>query len=76
MLDAKQGGLTTELRVDAHGGVVLPSGGVHTGGGVHGRVGRRGVPVGSGSTGALGAGAVLAVAVAGMFVLRRRRHRP
>lgn len=33
VLDAEQGGLTTELRVDARGGSVVPDGGVETGAG-------------------------------------------
>jgi hypothetical protein len=73
VLDAKQGGgLTTELRVDAKGGSVVPAGGVDTGAG----------GIAGGSDGpsypliAVAAGVLLAVsAAAGVVVLRRRARR-
>ncbi|MFC3500484.1 DUF4397 domain-containing protein [Micromonospora krabiensis] len=66
VLDAEQGGLTTELRRDAEGGTVVPAGGVDTGAG--------GVATGARPTYPLLAGgsAVLALAV-GLVLLRRRR---
>lgn len=68
VLDAKSGGLTTELREDAKGGVVVPAGGVDTGGG-----GAAGGPVSypmmfTGLVGVLVAG----FAAAGLIALRRR----
>ncbi|MBE1492446.1 DUF4397 domain-containing protein [Plantactinospora soyae] len=71
VLDAKQSGLTTELRVDARGGVVVPTGGVDTGaGGTAGRSAST-YPIGLASVGAL-----LAVVVAATGRrLRQRRPR-
>lgn len=68
VLDAKSGGLTTELREDAKGGVVIPAGGVDTGAG-----GAAGGPVSyplmfTGLVGVL----VAASAAAGLIALRRR----
>ncbi|WP_232074577.1 DUF4397 domain-containing protein [Phytohabitans suffuscus] len=68
VLDAKSGGLTTELREDARGGVVVPAGGVDTGAG-----GAAGGPVPypimvTGLVGVL----VAAFAAAGLVALRRR----
>ncbi|MFC6020492.1 DUF4397 domain-containing protein [Plantactinospora solaniradicis] len=72
VLDAKQSGLTTELRVDARGGVVVPSGGVDTGAG--GTAGRNDstYPIGLASVGALLAVVVTATGRR-LFRLRRRR---
>ncbi|MFC0504455.1 DUF4397 domain-containing protein [Micromonospora costi] len=64
VLDAKDGGLTTQLRRDAQGGTVVPAGGVDTGAG--GTAGRGAYPLVAGGL------AVLAV-VTGLALLRRRR---
>ncbi|MEE6260565.1 DUF4397 domain-containing protein [Plantactinospora sonchi] len=69
VLDAKQGGLTTELRVDARGGVVVPAGGVDTGAGGTAGSGDGSYPTGAAPLVALGA---FLVAVAGRYALRRR----
>lgn len=68
VLDAKQGGLATELRVDAKGGAVVPAGGVDTGaGGTSGTV--------RPSYGLIGlAAAVLLAAVAAAAVTGSRRR--
>jgi hypothetical protein len=72
VLDAKSSGLTTELRVDARGGVVVPTGGVDTGaGGTAGRSGST-YPIGLASVGALLA---VVVAATGRLVWQRRRFR-
>ena len=68
VLDAKSGGLTTELREDAKGGAVVPAGGVDTGAG-----GTAGGPVAypmmiTGLVGVL----MAASAAAGLVALRRR----
>lgn len=69
VLDAKKGGLTTELRVDAKGGMVVPTGGVDTGaGGTAG--GGRSYPLIAASTGVVLAG----LAAAGLVILRRARR--
>lgn len=72
VLDAKQSGLTTELRVDARGGVVVPTGGVDTGAG--GTAGRSDTtyPVGLASVGAL---LTVVVTATGRHLFRRRRRR-
>ncbi|GAA4697865.1 DUF4397 domain-containing protein [Phytohabitans rumicis] len=68
ILDAKSGGLTTELRTDAKGGVVVPMGGVDTGGG-GAAVGGTPYPlIVAGLAGVL----LAASAAAGLVVLRRR----
>jgi len=68
VLDAKAGGLTTELREDAKGGVVVPAGGVDTGAG-----GSAGGPVAYPMMVTGLAGIVLALAAAaGLVALRRR----
>ncbi|MEV4755446.1 DUF4397 domain-containing protein [Micromonospora sp. NPDC049559] len=73
VLDAERGGLTTELRTDARGGSVVPSGGVETGGGGLASGGRSGPPY---ALVVLAAGAILAVsAAAGVVLLRRRARR-
>ncbi|MEO3929660.1 DUF4397 domain-containing protein [Micromonosporaceae bacterium B7E4] len=71
VLDAKAGGLTTELRVDARGGVVVPNGGVDTGAGGTAGPADPAYPLGLASVGALGA---VVVAAAARSALRRRRH--
>ncbi|AVT33747.1 cell wall protein [Plantactinospora sp. BC1] len=68
VLDAKAGGLTTELRVDARGGAVVPDGGVDAGAGGSGGPA---YPLGLASVGALGAVVVVAAA---RSAARRRRH--
>ncbi|MDO3704587.1 DUF4397 domain-containing protein [Micromonospora sp. C28SCA-DRY-2] len=65
VLDAKRGGLTTELRQDAQGGSVVPAGGVDTGAGGTARPERSAYPL----LGLAGAGLV----GAGLVLLRRRR---
>ncbi|MFI6265191.1 DUF4397 domain-containing protein [Micromonospora sp. NPDC051006] len=67
VLDAKKGGLTTELRRDAEGGTVVPAGGVDTGAG--GLAGRwpGGYPL------LVGGLAALALAAGLALLLRRRR---
>lgn len=67
VLDAKEGGLTTELRRDAQGGTVVPSGGVETGAGGTAGPGRRTYPA--------GAFGLAVLALAGALVLVRRRRR-
>lgn len=68
VLDAKSGGLTTELREDAKGGVVVPAGGVDTGaGGVSGGPVRYPMMF-TGLVGVL----VAAAAAVGLVALRRR----
>ncbi|GGO16253.1 DUF4397 domain-containing protein [Micromonospora parathelypteridis] len=67
VLDAKQGGLTAELRRDAKGGIVVPAGGVDTGAGGTARAGFGAYP--------LVAGGLAAVAVAVTLLLWRRRRR-
>ncbi|MEV4121150.1 DUF4397 domain-containing protein [Micromonospora sp. NPDC049645] len=67
VLDAKQGGLTTELRRDAEGGTVVPAGGVDTGAG--------GTAGGGFDAYPLVAGALAAAAGAVALVLWRRRRR-
>ncbi|GIG90111.1 DUF4397 domain-containing protein [Plantactinospora endophytica] len=77
VLDAKRGGLTTELRVDARGGAVVPNGGVDTGAGGGVDTGAGGgagpaepaYPLGLAGIGALGA---VVVAVAVRSAVRRR----
>ncbi|MEV1330094.1 DUF4397 domain-containing protein [Micromonospora costi] len=66
VLDAKDGGLTTELRRDAQGGTVVPAGGVDTGAGGTAGTGRGAYPLVAGGL------AVLAL-VTGLALLRRRR---
>ncbi|SCF00244.1 protein of unknown function [Micromonospora coriariae] len=66
VLDAKQGGLTAELRRDAEGGTVVPAGGVDTGAGGIAGTGRGGYP--------LVAGGLAAAAVAVSLLLWRRRR--
>ncbi|MDG4788847.1 DUF4397 domain-containing protein [Micromonospora sp. WMMD1102] len=88
VLDAKAGGLTTELRVDARGGVVVPDGGVDTGaGGTATGAGGTDIGAGAGAGGTAGAGApayplglaavgalaAVVVAAATRSALRRRR---
>jgi Domain of unknown function (DUF4397) len=68
VLDSKSGGLTTELREDAKGGVVVPAGGVDTGAG--GAVGGP-VPYPMMITGLAGV-LVAASAAVGLIALRRR----
>ncbi|MFY1686923.1 DUF4397 domain-containing protein [Plantactinospora sp. WMMB782] len=79
VLDAKKGGLSTELRVDARGGMVVPDGGVDTGAGgtgtepgAGGRAGPGGpaYPIGLAAVGAV---AAVVVAAATRSALRRRR---
>ncbi|RKN34903.1 DUF4397 domain-containing protein [Micromonospora musae] len=67
VLDAKEGGLTTELRRDAQGGTVVPSGGVETGAGGTAGTGRFGYP-------AVTAGLAGLALVGGLLLLRRRRR--
>ncbi|WP_410811008.1 DUF4397 domain-containing protein [Micromonospora sp. 067-2] len=67
VLDAKQGGLTAELRRDAAGGTVAPAGGVDTGAG-----GIAGTGLG---TYPLVVGGLAAAAVAVSLLLWRRRRR-
>ncbi|MGI5213971.1 DUF4397 domain-containing protein [Plantactinospora sp. CA-290183] len=75
VLDAERGGLTTDLRVDARGGVVVPAGGVDTGaGGTAERVDAPGDPAYPPGPALVGALAGLAVA-AGALALRARRPR-
>jgi hypothetical protein len=65
VLDATRGGLTTELREDARGGTVAPTGGVDTGaGGLAG--------TGAGTYAVLAGGLLTAAVVIG--VIRRRRR--
>ncbi|GAB3984949.1 DUF4397 domain-containing protein [Plantactinospora veratri] len=71
VLDAEAGGLTTELRVDARGGVVVPDGGVDAGAGGTAGPGGPAYRLGLASVGALGAVVVVAVA---RSAARRRRH--
>ncbi|MEV4628310.1 DUF4397 domain-containing protein [Micromonospora sp. NPDC049523] len=88
VLDAAQGGLTTELRVDARGGEVVPAGGVDTGaGGARDMVGvqdvigleasEAGDDPGRGYPliAAVAAGALLVVLAAATVLLLRRRAR-
>ncbi|RKN50828.1 DUF4397 domain-containing protein [Micromonospora endolithica] len=64
VLDAKQGGLTTELRQDAaSGAAVVPAGGIDTGAG--GTAGRSAYPLVAG-------GLAVAALLAGLVLLRRR----
>ncbi|MEV4197641.1 DUF4397 domain-containing protein [Micromonospora globbae] len=64
VLDAEDGGLTTELRRDAQGGTVVPSGGVDAGaGGTAGGGARPGIAVGLAGIALLG----------GLVLLRRAR---
>ncbi|MBM7489986.1 hypothetical protein JOD64_001208 [Micromonospora luteifusca] len=67
VLDAKQGGLTAELRRDAKGGTVVPAGGVDTGAGGTAGAGLGAYP--------LVAGGLAATAVAVTLLLWRRRRR-
>ncbi|MET8043892.1 DUF4397 domain-containing protein [Micromonospora sp. NPDC005215] len=67
VLDAKQGGLTAELRRDAEGGTVVPAGGVDTGAGGTASGGLDAYP--------LVAGGLAAAAVAMTVLLWRRRRR-
>ncbi|MFC4019480.1 DUF4397 domain-containing protein [Micromonospora sp. GCM10011542] len=67
VLDAKQGGLTTQLRRDAEGGTVVPAGGVDTGAGGTAARGLSAYP--------LVAGGLAAVAGAVSLLLWRRRRR-
>ncbi|MFF5172035.1 DUF4397 domain-containing protein [Micromonospora sp. NPDC000089] len=69
VLDAKGGGLTTELREDARAGAVAPAGGVAAGdGGLTGR--------GVGAYPMIAGGLLAAAVVVGAVVLVRRRRRP
>lgn len=72
VLDAKRSGLTTELRVDARGGVVVPSGGVDTGAGGTAGPDDSTYPIGLASVGAL---LTVVVAATGRHLFRRRRCR-
>ncbi|MDG4832210.1 DUF4397 domain-containing protein [Solwaraspora sp. WMMD1047] len=88
VLDDERGGLTTQLRVDARGGAVVPAGGVDTGGGglsaaASGPTGADAPADGLPATGALPTGAVAAILVAGAAaaalvgpVRRRARRSP
>ncbi|SIQ42172.1 DUF4397 domain-containing protein [Micromonospora avicenniae] len=67
VLDAKEGGLTTELRRDAQGGRVVPSGGVETGAGGTAGPARWTYPAGT-------AGLAGLALVAGLVLVRRRRR--
>ncbi|WP_329102566.1 DUF4397 domain-containing protein [Micromonospora sp. NBC_01699] len=81
VLDAEQGGLTTELRIDARGGEVVPAGGVDTGaGGARNAVGTRASDEPAGRdyplvAAAVAAGTLLAVLTAAVVLLVRRRAR-
>ncbi|SCF41111.1 DUF4397 domain-containing protein [Micromonospora mirobrigensis] len=66
VLDAKRGGLVAELREDARGGTVVPTGGVQTGAGGTARPGVGAYPM-------LAGGLLAGAAVAGALLLRRRR---
>ncbi|MGK5442975.1 DUF4397 domain-containing protein [Micromonospora sp. URMC 105] len=69
VLDAERGGLATELREDARGGVVAPAGGVPAGaGGLAGR--------GLGAYPMIAGGLLAAAVVVGAALLVRRRRRP
>ncbi|MET7752963.1 DUF4397 domain-containing protein [Micromonospora sp. NPDC005367] len=67
VLDAKDGGLTTELRRDAQGGTVIPAGGVETGAGGTAGPGRWTYPAGT-------AGLAGLALVGGLVLVRRRRR--
>jgi hypothetical protein len=72
VLDSKQGGLTTELRTDARGGTIVPTGGVDTGAGGLATGSRGGPPY---PLIAIATGALLAVSAAALTVVLRRRAR-
>jgi hypothetical protein len=88
VLDGERGGLTTQLRVDARGGAVVPAGGVDTGGGglsaaASGPTGADDTGYGLSAASAPLAGAVAAILVAGAAttilvgpVRRRARRSP
>ncbi|MEH0937357.1 DUF4397 domain-containing protein [Micromonospora psammae] len=69
VLDAERGGLATELREDARGGVVTPAGGVPAGAGGLAGGGRGAYPMVAG-------GLLAAAVVVGAALLVRRRRRP